>query len=123
MNLILVDYYPALLDDPDYVKALERRATCNDILNTWSSLASAKEGNILICRIPTICLEPIDYEKLLTLVSSSFQLADIRRKLQGLKPRLEIAQKRETDEMLSKLKGLGNSVLGQFNEFSFWDKS
>jgi hypothetical protein len=34
----------ALLDDPDYVKALERRATCNDTLNTWSSLTSAQEG-------------------------------------------------------------------------------
>jgi hypothetical protein len=32
--------------------------------------------------------------------------------LQYLKPRLEAAQKRETDEMLGKLKGLGNSILG-----------
>lgn len=37
----------------------------------------------------------------------------MRRKLQLLKPRLEAAQKRETDEMLGKLKGLGNSLLGK----------
>jgi hypothetical protein len=46
------------------------------------------------------------------LVTSPSQLIDIRRKLQQLKPRLEIAQKKETDEMMDKLKGLGNSLLG-----------
>lgn len=55
----------------------------------------------------------LDYNKLLTLVSSP---SDIRRKLEALKPKLEAAQKRETDEMLSKLKGLGNSILGAFYE-------
>jgi tetratricopeptide (TPR) repeat protein len=90
----------ALLDDPNYVKALERRAACNDVLNTWSSLTSAQE----------------DYNKLLSLVSAPSQLADLRKKLQALKPRIEVAQKSEMDEMLSKLKGLGNSLLGQCNE-------
>ncbi|CAA7266620.1 unnamed protein product [Cyclocybe aegerita] len=87
----------ALLDDPTYVKALERRASANEILNTWSSLTSAQE----------------DYNTLLKLVSPS-QATDIRRKLQHFKPRVEAAQKKETDEMLSKLKGLGNSILGNF---------
>jgi len=80
------------------VKALERRATSNDLLDTWSSLTSAQE----------------DYNTLLTLVTAPTQLNDIRRKLQLLKPRLEVAQKKETDEMMSKLKGLGNSILGNF---------
>ncbi|KAJ3493716.1 hypothetical protein NLJ89_g10952 [Agrocybe chaxingu] len=84
-------------DDPTYVKALERRASSNEILNTWSSLTSAQE----------------DYNTLLKLVSPS-QAADIKRRLQHLKPRVEAAQKRETDEMLGKLKGLGNSILGNF---------
>jgi len=75
---------------------LERRAACNDTLNTWSSLTSAQE----------------DYNKLLTLITSPSQSNDIRRKLYALKPRVEAAQQRETDEMLSKLKGLGNSLLG-----------
>ncbi|KAF9535835.1 hypothetical protein CPB83DRAFT_842423 [Crepidotus variabilis] len=88
----------ALLDDPTYVKALERRASCNDILGTWSGLTAAQE----------------DYTKLLTLITSASQQLDIRKKLQALKPRLESAQKKETDEMLGKLKGLGDSLLGNF---------
>jgi len=88
----------ALLDDPTYTKALERRASSNDTINTWTSLTAAQE----------------DYNSLLKLVTSPSQLADIRRKLQLLKPRLESAQKKETDEMMDKLKGLGNSLLGNF---------
>ncbi|KIM48022.1 hypothetical protein M413DRAFT_439716 [Hebeloma cylindrosporum] len=88
----------AILDDPTYIKALERRAASNDILNTWTSLTSVQE----------------DYNTLLKLYTSPTQLNETRRKLQYLKPRLEAAQKRETDEMLGKLKGLGNSILGNF---------
>jgi hypothetical protein len=54
----------------------------------------------------------LDYNSLLKLVTSPSQLTDIRRKLQQLKPRLESAQKQETKEMMDKLKGLGNSLLG-----------
>lgn len=89
----------ALLDDPNYIKALQRRASSNEELNTWSSLTSAQE----------------DYTKLLDLLpSGSPQLSETRRKLQALKPRVEAAQKRETDEMIGKLKELGNSILGNF---------
>lgn len=58
----------------------------------------------------------LDYNSLLKLVTSPSQLIDIRRKLQQLKPRLESAQKNETDEMMDKLKGLGNSLLGMLLE-------
>ncbi|KAF9480053.1 TPR-like protein [Pholiota conissans] len=88
----------AILDDPAYVKARERRAASNEIIGSWTSLTSAQE----------------DYTALLQLHTTSAQLADVRRKLQSLKPRLEAAQKRETDEMLGKLKGLGNTILGNF---------
>ncbi|KAH9486748.1 Tetratricopeptide repeat protein 1 [Psilocybe cubensis] len=88
----------AIRDDPTYIKARERRAASNDALNTWTSLTSVQE----------------DYEALLKLIDSPSQQSDIRRKLQLLKPRLEAAQKRETDEMLGKLKSLGNSILGNF---------
>lgn len=88
----------ALLDDPDYVKALQRRATCNEILNTWSSLTAAQE----------------DYTSLLRLSSVQSQTREIEGKLRSLKPRIEAAQKAETAEMLGKLKGLGNSILGNF---------
>jgi len=88
-----------LADDPKYIKALQRRAASNEQLNTWSSLSAAQE----------------DYNALLSLLPpTSPQIAETRRTLQALKPRVEVAQKQETDEMLDKLKGLGNSVLGNF---------
>ena len=34
----------ALADDPSYVKALTRRATSNESLNTWASLTEAQKG-------------------------------------------------------------------------------
>lgn len=55
----------------------------------------------------------IDYTKLLGIFpSNSPQLIETRRLLQALGPRIEAAQKRETGEMVDKLKGLGNSILG-----------
>ena len=55
----------------------------------------------------------LDYNKLLELLpTSSPQQVELRRALRALKPRLEAAQKRETAEMMDKLKGLGNSILG-----------
>ncbi|PPR01609.1 hypothetical protein CVT24_005760 [Panaeolus cyanescens] len=89
----------ALKDDPSYIKALERRASSNDILDTWSSLTAAQE----------------DYQKLLSLSTlPASQRPIIARKLQNVKPRVEAAQKRETAEMMDKLKGLGNNILGKF---------
>jgi len=89
----------AILDDPTYIKALQRRATSNEQINSWTSLTSAQE----------------DYTALLELLpSSSPQVFEVKRSLQLLKPRVEAAQKRETGEMLDKLKGLGNSLLGNF---------
>ncbi|KAF8912851.1 hypothetical protein CPB84DRAFT_1811859 [Gymnopilus junonius] len=90
----------AILDDPTYIKARERRAASNDILNTWTSLTAIQE----------------DYNALLKLVPSTTYQADIKRKLDRLQPRIETAQKKETDEMLDKLKGLGNSNFGLSTE-------
>ncbi|KAF7339709.1 Tetratricopeptide repeat protein 1 [Mycena sanguinolenta] len=89
----------ALLDDPNYVKALQRRAASNDKLNSWSSLTATQE----------------DYTTLLKLLPASDpQIKEIERSQRLLKPRLEAAQKAETAEMLGKLKGIGNSILGNF---------
>ncbi|KAJ6604370.1 hypothetical protein DFH09DRAFT_1122457 [Mycena vulgaris] len=89
----------ALLDDPNYVKALQRRAASNEKINTWSSLTAAQE----------------DYATLLKILPPSTpQAKEIARSELLLKPRLEAAQKAETAEMLGKLKGLGNSILGNF---------
>ncbi|KAF5377688.1 hypothetical protein D9615_005234 [Tricholomella constricta] len=89
----------ALIDDPQYVKALQRRASSNEVINSWSSLTAAME----------------DYTALLKLLPpSSSQSRDTERSMKLLKPRIEDAQKKETAEMLDKLKGLGNSILGNF---------
>lgn len=54
-----------------------------------------------------------DYTKLLGIFpSNSPQLVETRRLSQALGPRIAAAQKRETGEMVDKLKGLGNSILG-----------
>ncbi|KAH9175395.1 hypothetical protein EDB89DRAFT_2113222 [Lactarius sanguifluus] len=89
----------ALQDDPSYIRVLLRRAQCNEKIGSWSALSSAKE----------------DYTALLTqLPSSSNQVAEVNRSLRLLEPRIEEAQKREVGEVVDKLKGLGNSVLGRF---------
>ncbi|KAI8980667.1 TPR-like protein [Trametes punicea] len=89
----------ALKDDPTYIKALQRRAAANEQIDSWSSLSSAQE----------------DYKRLVELLPSrSPDVVAIRRTLASLPPRIEAAQKRETAEMLDKLKGLGNRILGNF---------
>ena len=65
------------------------------------------------CPLAFLLIPPTDYNILLALLPpSSPQTFDIQKKLRILKPRLEAAQKRETAEMMDKLKGLGNSFLG-----------
>ncbi|KAJ7655098.1 TPR-like protein [Mycena polygramma] len=92
----------ALLDDPNYVKALQRRAASNEKINSWSSLTSAQE----------------DYATLLKILPPfTPQTKEIERSQNLLKPRLEAAQKAETAEMLGKLKGIGNSILASTGNF------
>ncbi|KAF8559268.1 hypothetical protein OG21DRAFT_1493199 [Imleria badia] len=89
----------ALSDDPHYVKALQRRATSNEKIGTWSSLTSAQE----------------DYKLLVELLPpGSAELTRTRKVLQSLEPRTRAAQEKETAEMMDKLKGLGNTILGNF---------
>ncbi|KIL70642.1 hypothetical protein M378DRAFT_56382, partial [Amanita muscaria Koide BX008] len=89
----------ALLDDPEYVKALQRRASSSEAIGTWSSLTTAQD----------------DYNTLLKILpESDRRRGEISAALHKLKPRLEDAQKRETTEMVDKLKGVGNSILGEF---------
>ncbi|EGN96680.1 hypothetical protein SERLA73DRAFT_184814 [Serpula lacrymans var. lacrymans S7.3] len=89
----------ALRDDPKYVKALQRRAACNEKINSWSALSSAQE----------------DYQTIIELVPSSSPMSnDAKRSLYYIKPRVEAAQKKETAEMMDKFKGLGNTILGKF---------
>ncbi|KAI9455856.1 TPR-like protein [Russula earlei] len=90
----------ALQDDPSYAKALQRRAQCNEKIGSWSALSSAKE----------------DYNTLITLLPpSSEQVVEVKRSLRLLEPRIEATQKQEVGEMVDKLKGLGNSILGKWD--------
>jgi hypothetical protein len=58
-------------------------------------------------------LGQLDYNTLLKIVPQSSPLSnEISRSLNLVKPRVEAAQKKETAEMMDKLKGLGNSILG-----------
>jgi hypothetical protein len=55
----------------------------------------------------------VDYQLLLdTLPGDSPLVSSIPTALTKLRPRLELAQKAETEEMMNKLKGLGNTILG-----------
>jgi hypothetical protein len=80
---------------------LQRKVLCYGIVS-WS---------IVIKRLSIYLLT--DYTALLELLPpSSAPFRETERSLQSLKPRAEAAQKQETAEMLDKLKGLGNSLLG-----------
>ncbi|KAK9493092.1 hypothetical protein V1508DRAFT_116065 [Lipomyces doorenjongii] len=79
---------------PKYMKPLLRRAHANEKLGTWSSLQAAAEDYKLAYEIsPT----------------NETRLAMIQ-----IQPKIEEAQKKETAEMLGKLKELGNGILRPF---------
>jgi len=42
--------HQALRDDPKYVKALQRRAAANEVINSWTSLSAAAEGIVSVHR-------------------------------------------------------------------------
>jgi hypothetical protein len=44
--------------------------------------------------------------------SGSAQLPSVRRRLRELEPRIQVSQEKEKAEMVSKLKDLGNNLLG-----------
>ncbi|KAK9455813.1 hypothetical protein V1511DRAFT_498772 [Dipodascopsis uninucleata] len=82
--------------DNGYIKPLVRRAYANEKLDTWSSLQSAVE----------------DYKKLKEINSKSATEYDIA--IARLQPKVSEAQKKETAEMIDKLKDLGNGILRPF---------
>ncbi|WVF66047.1 hypothetical protein IAT40_000785 [Kwoniella sp. CBS 6097] len=89
----------ALKIDPKYVKGLHRRATANERIGSLTALSSAKD----------------DYTTLQTLLPASSPLhPSIRRSLSTLPERIKVAEKESMDEMMGKLKDLGNMFLGNF---------
>jgi hypothetical protein len=52
--------YQALKDDPAYIKALQRRATSNEKLGSWSALAAAQEGTVhSLLKVSSLLTGPI----------------------------------------------------------------
>ncbi|KAJ9474348.1 hypothetical protein PHBOTO_004429 [Pseudozyma hubeiensis] len=98
----------SLLDQPNYIKALYRRAQANEQIGGWSGLSSALEDNKLLLTLPD--LPP----------SSKPQVSE---SIKRLEPKAQQAAETEKDEMITKLKGLGDSILGNFglstNNFKF----
>ncbi|KAF9516760.1 hypothetical protein BS47DRAFT_1291906 [Hydnum rufescens UP504] len=92
----------SLLDVPTYAKALHRCATSNDAVRTWSSISAAEK---LISIIGQRSPSPSPLPPL------------IRSALMTLHPRLGRAQKAETNERISKLKGLYDSFGMSSNNF------
>ncbi|WVR03626.1 hypothetical protein IAU60_000619 [Kwoniella sp. DSM 27419] len=89
----------ALKIDSNYIKGLHRRATANVRIGSLSALTSARE----------------DYTALLALLPASSPLIPpIRRSLVTLSDRIKVAEKEQLDEMMGKLKNLGNMFLGNF---------
>ncbi|KAK0858844.1 hypothetical protein LTS02_009650 [Friedmanniomyces endolithicus] len=84
------------------IKLLTRRAKAQVQLATWASLQAADEDYAILLH-PTMqaSLSPTDKRHVL----------DSAR---ALTPLLKAAQEREIGEMMGKLKGLGNSLLGNF---------
>lgn len=84
------------------IKLLMRRAKAKAELGTWANLQGADE----------------DYRTLLSPTMQGFlsptDLRSVKEASKTLIPRLNEAKEREMGEMMDKLKGLGNSVLGMF---------
>ena len=109
---------PALQDDPVYVKALHRRATANEELRTWQSLTSALEGVFIHQRCFLSMLKRPSSPDQQTLSKMedlpSAMRSGVKASLIRVPPLLESQQTKEKDEMMGKLKDMGNSVLGRF---------
>ncbi|MBW0506798.1 hypothetical protein O181_046513 [Austropuccinia psidii MF-1] len=89
----------SLKENPSYAKALQRRAQANEKLGTWSSLQAALDDYNTLEKLPDVN-------------------AILRREIKQSQLRLPplIAQRSESEkaEMMTKLKDLGNTVLGKF---------
>ncbi|GAA5927764.1 uncharacterized protein JCM15063_005989 [Sporobolomyces koalae] len=89
----------ALNENPDSFKALHRKALANESIGSWSSLSAALD----------------DFNKLATLPDLTPLLSRQVKEAQTRLPKLiEVQQQKEKDEVLGKLKNLGNTVLGKF---------
>ncbi|UZJ52842.1 hypothetical protein CBS101457_002162 [Exobasidium rhododendri] len=97
----------SLLDDPLYLKALNRRAQANEGIGSWSSLTSSLE----------------DYKTMNAMPHPASLQPSLNAALKRIPSLITSTSEKEKEEMMGKLKGLGDSVLGYFglstNNFQF----
>ncbi|KAG9289824.1 hypothetical protein G9A89_015404 [Geosiphon pyriformis] len=93
----------ALNASPKYTKVLLRRAQANEKIGSYAALISAQEDYKEL-------LESPDHQEKLTPVNCK----NIRNSLTRLPRQISEAQEHEKNEMLGKLKDLGNTILGKF---------
>ena len=88
----------ALTLDPQYHKVLLRRAQANEKLDTSTSLSAALE----------------DYKKLATYTIDKYTQRECQRAEKELPTKIQLKTEKEKEEMMGKLKDLGNTLLGKF---------
>lgn len=88
----------SLQDDPLYLKALNRRAQANEEIGTWSSLTSSLE----------------DYKTMNRMIHPASLQPSISAALKRLPGKIAISSEKEKEEMMGKLIGIGDNVLGYF---------
>ncbi|CEG65937.1 hypothetical protein RMATCC62417_02609 [Rhizopus microsporus] len=88
----------ALKIDPSYTKALLRRAQANERIGTYASMSEALE----------------DYKKLKTLAIDTYIFKECERAEKELPTKINFQMEKEKEEMLNKLKDVGNTLLGKF---------
>lgn len=90
------------------VKALHRRATAYECLGKWVDLENALKGTCALT----------DYKRLAELDKEGYTPSsygpELRAALERVPHMIQLTGEREKNEMVNKLKGLGNSVLGYF---------
>lgn len=88
----------ALILDPNYTKALLRRAQANEKIGTSTALTESLE----------------DYKKLKQSTSDSYTLRTCQQAESQLPNKIKKKMEEEKEEMMGKLKDLGNTLLGKF---------
>jgi tetratricopeptide (TPR) repeat protein len=106
--------------DPGYVKARLRRAQANERIDSSAALSDAlKDYQHLLDRHHGKATKKDDdtseeEERVPRIVLDKTTLAICQRSVRDLPPKIKIKMEKEKDEMIGKLKDLGNTVLGKF---------
>ncbi|EIE84068.1 hypothetical protein RO3G_08773 [Rhizopus delemar RA 99-880] len=88
----------ALKSDPTYSKALLRRAQANEKIGSYTAMSEALD----------------DYKKLKAQANDQYTLKECTRAERELPIKIKVQMEKEKEEMMSKLKDVGNTILGKF---------